>query len=131
VVVNLKVYPRTIEIHRNETNAGPADTVIGLAGYSGTEATTSPTNPADEAVLFTGIPASIQAGPTGRKKDSALPQDVVSMPTWIIFTPKEVLAKGTVRDRDIIVDDEGYRYEVAQDYWNRLGYKMYCIRLEA
>jgi hypothetical protein len=131
VAVNRQIYPRTIEIRRNETNAGPSDAVIGLAGYSGTEATTSPTNPADEAVLFTGIPASIQAGQTGRKKDSALPQDVVFAPTWHIFTPLSALPKGSVRDRDIIVDDEGYRYEVGQAYWNRLGGKWICIRMEA
>ena len=53
------------------------------------------------------------------------------MPTWLIFTPQSALAKGTVRDRDVIVDDEFYRYEVAQAYWNRLGMKLLCIRLEA
>jgi hypothetical protein len=130
-VINVRIYPRTIEIRRVETNAGPADTVIGLAGYSGAEATTSPTNPADEAVLFTGIPASIQAGQTGRKKDSALPQDAVFAPTWHIFTPKDALAKDAVRDRDMIIDDQGYRYEVGQNYWNILGYKLICIRMEA
>lgn len=131
MAINLKVYPRTVEVHRNKTNAGAADTTIGLTGYSGAEASTSVSDPAGEVVLFTKIPASIQAGPTGRKKDSALPQDVVFMPTWFIYGPQGALAKGTVRDRDIIVDDEGYRYEVGQAYWNRLGYKMICIRLEA
>lgn len=130
-MINRKVYPRIIEVHRNRTNAGTADTVIGLTGYSGAEASTSPSDPAGEVVLFTGIAASIQAGPTGRKKDSALPQDVVSMPTWNIFVPQSALAKDMVRDRDIIVDDEFYRYEVGQAYWNRLGWKLICIRLEA
>lgn len=125
------LYPRTIEIHRNRTDAGAADTVIGLAGYSGAEASTSLSDPAGEVVLFTGVAASIQAGTTGRKKDSALPQDVVTMPTWDIYVPLSALAKGTVRDRDIIVDDESYRYEVAQAYWNILGHKLVCIRLEA
>ena len=131
MVVNLKIYPRTIELRRNETNAGPADTVIGLAGYSGAEATTSPTNPADEAVLFTGIPASIQAKRYGTKNAGGLAQDMVWLPAWDIFISAQALAKGTVRDRDIIVDDEGYRYQVGQAYWNRLGHKIICIRLEA
>jgi len=39
--------------------------------------------------------------------------------------------KGAVRDRDILVDDEGYRYEVGHAYWNILGMKLQCIRLEA
>jgi hypothetical protein len=131
VAINLRIYPRIIEVHRVRTNAGTADTTIGLTGYSGAEASTAIADPAGEVVLFTGIPASIQAGPTGRKKDSALPQDVVFMPTWIIYVPLPALAKATVRDRDIIVDDEGYRYEVGQAYWNRLGMKLICIRLEA
>jgi hypothetical protein len=129
--INLKVYPRIIQVERLQTNAGAADTVIGLTGYSGATATPAPTDPNSPIVLATGIPASIQAGPTGRKKDSALPQDVVFMPTWLIYVPLAALAKGTVRDRDIIVDDEGYRYEVGQAYWNRLGWKIICIRLEA
>ena len=127
--VNIKVYPRTIEIHRNETNAGAAD--IGLAGYSGAEATTSPSNPADETVLFTGIPASIQAARYGTKNITALPQNTVTAPSWNIFVPLPSVQKGAVRDRDIVVDDEGYRYEVGQAYWNRLGFKMICTRLEA
>jgi hypothetical protein len=122
-VINLRIYPRIIEVHRSRTVAGATDTVIGLTGYSGAEASTSLSDPAGEVVLLTGVPASIQAGPTGRKKDSALPQDVVFMPTWLIFTAQSALAKGMVRDRDIIVDDESYRYEVGQAYWNRLGYK--------
>lgn len=96
-----------------------------------TESTTG-TDAQGVTVLFTGIACSIQAKQSGRKKDSALPQDAVFAPTWvIIFPPGSSPAKGTIRDRDIIVDDEGYRYEVAQAYWNLLGYQLICIRLEA
>jgi hypothetical protein len=82
-------------------------------------------------VLFTGIPASIQSGRRDARKTAFLPQDIVWAPTWKIFVPLSSLAKGTVRDRDIVVDDEGYRYEVGQAYWNILGYQLVCIRLEA
>jgi hypothetical protein len=122
------LYPRTIEIHRLKTVAGNSD-AIGLTGYSGAEQPSS--SPRGETVLFTGIPASIQAGTTGRKKDSALPQDAVFAPTWDIFIPKKSVAKDQIRDRDYILDDQGYRYEVAQNYWNILGYKLICIRQEA
>jgi hypothetical protein len=118
-------------VKRQQTNAGAADLVIGLAGYSGAEAAPAPADPQGRLTLATGIPASIQVGATGRKKDSALPQDVVFMPTWIIYIPLSALAKGTVRDRDMIVDDESYVYEVGQAYWNRLGHKLICIRTEA
>jgi len=133
VVVNLKLYCRTIEVHRNKTVAGATDTVIGLTGYSGSEASTSTSDPAGEVVLFTGVPASIQAKRFGQKNVNAggLPQDIVWLPAWDIFIPASSLAKDTVRDRDIIVDDENYRYEVGQAYWNRLGMKLVCVRLEA
>lgn len=124
------LYNRLIEIRRVKTVAGTSD-AIGGVGYSGEEASTAPGNPQGETVLFSGLPASIQAGPPGRKKDSALPQDIYYSPSWTIFVPAPALAKGSVRDRDIIVDDESYRYEVGQDYWNILGYKLVCIRLEA
>lgn len=123
------LYPRLIEIHRLKTVAGSTDTVIGLTGYSGAEQSTS--SPQGETVLFTGIAASIQAGTTGRKKDASLPQDVVFAPTWYIYIPANALAEFSIRDRDIILDDEGYRYEVSQNYWNILGYKVTAIRLEA
>jgi hypothetical protein len=124
------LYPRCIEIHRVKTVAGPTDSVIGLTGYSGAEASTSPSDPNGEAVLYIDIKANIQSGATGRKRDSALPQDVVTNPTWTIYLPRTQVPKGAIRDRDIIVDDEGYRYEVGQAYWNILGWKLTCIRLE-
>ena len=122
------LYPRTIEVHRVKT-VGDSASAVGLVGYSGAEQST--TSPQGETVLFTAIPAQIQMATTGRKKDSSLPQDVVYAPTWYIYTPKRALKLYSVRDRDIILDDEGYRYEVAQNYWNLLGYRLTCIRLEA
>jgi hypothetical protein len=121
------IYPRTIAVHRMKTVAGVTD-AIGLVGYSGAE---QGSGPQGEDVLFTGIPASIQKGPAGRKKDGALPTDAVWAPTWRIFIPLASMDKGNIRDRDIIVDDELYRYQVGQAYWNILGYQLICIRLEA
>jgi hypothetical protein len=127
------LYPRCVAIHRVKTIAGTAGSgrTFGLTGYSGAEASTNPSDPNGEEILFTGIIASIQAAATGRKRDSTLPQDAVSNPSWTIYIPVSVLPKGSVRDRDIIVDDEQYRYEVGQAYWNVLGHKLITIRLEA
>ncbi|WP_439398704.1 hypothetical protein ACRQ5Q_15125 [Bradyrhizobium sp. PMVTL-01] len=127
------LYPRKVEIHRLRTVAGPGTSptdVIGLTGYSGAEASTDPADPQGEAILYKDIPANIQAAATGRKRDSALPQDAVSNPTWDIFLPLTAAPRGAIRDRDIVVDDEDYRYEVGQAYWNILGWKLMCIRLE-
>jgi hypothetical protein len=128
MAVNRFLYPRIIAVHRVKTIAGTTD-AIGPVGYSGVEQSTS--SEAGETVLFTGVPASIQAAATGRKKDNSLPQDVVYAPTWNIFIPLGSLAKYSVRDRDIILDDEGYRYEVGQAWWDSLGYRLTSIRLEA
>jgi hypothetical protein len=122
------MYPDVIAVHRLKTVAGSTD-IIGLTGYSGAEAST--TSPQGETVLFTGIPANIQTGTTGRKKDSSLPQDAVFAPTWFIYIPLSAIADGSIRDRDVIIDDEFYRYEVAQAGWGSLGYKLVCIREEA
>jgi len=110
------LFDRTIAVHRLKTVAGSTDSAIGLTGYSGAEESTSPSDPQGETVLYVGIAASIDAGTLGRKKDSALPQDVVYGPTWYIYCSVQ-LPKYSVRDRDIIVDDEGYRYEVGQAEW--------------
>ena len=126
----MTLYPNTIEVRRAKTVAGSSD-AIGGVGYSGTDVTTNPADAQGETVLYTRVPASIQAAATGRKRDSALPQDAVSNPTWDIYVPATGLPEGAVRDRDIIVDDKQYRYEVGQAYWNLLGYKLMCIRLEA
>lgn len=124
------IYPRLISIRRVRHVAGIEDQ-IGFVGYSGETASTEAGAANGEDILIGGIPASIQPRQSGRKKDGTLPQDAVFAATWFIFVPKNALAKGFVRDRDIVVDDEGYRYEVSQAAWNLLGYKLVCIRLEA
>lgn len=130
-MVDTFIYPRLIEIRRPKTVAGStgAGDDIGYVGYSGEE--DSETSAGGYTTLFTGIPASIQAGATGQKRVGELPANAFSQPTWRIFVPLESLAQYSVRDRDIVVDDEEYRYLVGQAYWNVLGYRLTCIRLEA
>jgi hypothetical protein len=54
-------------------------------------------------------------------------------PTWFVFLAAGMMSPplGGIRDRDLIYDDEGYRYEVGQAQWNATGYKLVAIRLEA
>jgi hypothetical protein len=124
------MYPRTIAVHRAIPSAA-STTTVGLVGYSGMTTEPAAGDTAGEVVLFTNIPASIQAAQIGRKRDSALPSDVVLAPTWDIYVPASSLAQGSVKDRDVILDDEGIRYQVGQAYWEVLGYKLVCVRLEA
>jgi hypothetical protein len=36
-----------------------------------------------------------------------------------------------IRDRDILTDDEDYRYQVGGNYWTSMGYQLSTIREEA
>lgn len=119
------MYDNTIAIHRLSTDV--ANRPVGDAGYFG--AVVSSTG---ESVLYTGVACSIQSNAAGRKKSTALPGDVVYAPTWRILIPvSSSIPADAIRDRDIIVDEQGYRYEVGQAYHNFMGWKLTAIRLEA
>lgn len=122
------LYPRRIDLHRSKANAAQIATV-GATGYSGREASTAPSNPEGEIVLLTGINCQIESRGVGRSTGQmTLPGNVSRNPQWRIMT--QPLPLGTIRDDDIVIDDEGYRYQVALNFWTGLGYSMDCIRLE-
>ena len=125
------IFPRIIAIHRSATVAGTTDTPIGYVGYSGREQDAAPTDPQGELVLFTGLPAAIEAKSEGRTKGTTIPTDVIFKPSWKIYIPSSALSQYSVRDRDIIVDDEGYRYMVSQNYWTTFGYELSTVRMES
>lgn len=113
------LYPRVVSITRPVGSQ-----VVGKAGYQGS-------SQSNEQPVARGIPASIQASSTGRISSAQTVPSAAPGPIhWKIFIPLNALAKGTVRDRDIITDDEGDRYQVEANYWNSLGYRLSAIRLE-
>jgi hypothetical protein len=122
------LYPRTVAVHRSQTNATSSS--VGLVGYSGREAQPAPADPEGELVLFTGLPAQIFPRATKRSQGE-LPSDVVTRAEWQICIPAASLPQYSLRDRDIFVDDENYRYQAQANYWTPLGYQVFCIRLEA
>lgn len=127
------IYDRTVAVHRSRTNADQSGSSqqIGLVGYSGREQSTDASDPNGEDVLFTDLPASIQEG-RANTKSGQLPADVTDRPMWMIFIPASApIAQYQIRDRDIIVDDESYRYMVAQNRWTGFGYQLNCTRQEA
>lgn len=122
-------YPRTISIRRLKTVAGTTD-AVGAVGYSGAEQ--DPNDIQGEVILYDNVPATIQLGASGRtNKGTELPGDAISRPVWNILIPATALPRYAVRDRDIILDDEGYRYEVGANYWTPLGYQLSTVREEA
>lgn len=113
------LYPRTVAIRRPQVSTSVGEQV----GYAALQQT-------DEDVIAKGIAASIQAKGTSGRNPVGLPGDT-PLVTWRILTPTSALQAGQVRDRDIIEDDLGNRYQVQSDYTNSLGCNFLCIRLEA
>ena len=115
---------------RKPAEVTPGTAGIGYIGYSGMQQTTD-AGPNGEDVVASGVQCSIQAASTGRNaRQGGTPSDAPGPVHWKIFMPKTALAKGQVRDRDIVIDDEGYRYHVEAAYWAPLGYQLKAIRLE-
>jgi len=109
------IYPRTIAITRPRTNAA-----AGVQAYGGV------TRAAEDPVAG-GIAASIQLARTGGAGPLALPGDAGRSRWRIHFKAPS----GLVRERDVITDELGARYQVSAAYWNGLGYACDCVKLEA
>jgi hypothetical protein len=122
------VYDRAVTIRRLKTEAGPGPGTIGEGGYSGPE---QGTGAAGEVVILGNSEASIQQKQAGRTSGGLLPTDIAFRPLWAIYIPAWApVAKGYIRDRDIVTDDEGYRYGVMAARWDVFGYRLSCVRLE-
>lgn len=127
------MYPRLIELRRPRTPVTPGGTpVLGLVPYQGLASTESSSTPlGGEDVLFTRIPCNIQIRTIYVSRGQRmLPSNATNQETWRIFIPKKSLQKGVLRDHDIAVDEDGYRYDTTP-YWNSMGYRLECVRLEA
>lgn len=112
------LYPRTIAVHRPA-----AQSAAGAQSYGGQTL-------GSETVVVTGIAASIQLKREGKDNPVGLPGDA-SVPTHQCFIPLGALANGTVRGRDIVIDDLARRYQVIDPYWDSLGYRLSLIALDA
>ena len=111
------IYPRTVSIYRPQ-----AQTAVGAVAYQGL----TPTN---ELQRFAGLDAGVQWRSTIGRVPVGLPSDAASMGYWEILVVG--LSIGDVKDRDVVVDDEGIRYQVFGAYWTPLNYQLKCQRLEA
>jgi hypothetical protein len=127
------LFEHSCDVHRMRTVAGTGGAApqVGDVGYSGGEQTTTPTDVEGEDVLYTGVTCAIQSKTAGRTRSSLLPADIVYRPSWTIYIPASEVPKNGIRDRDILIDDDGYRYGVAAAMWTSLGWNLECVRLEA
>lgn len=112
------LYPRTVSVARPVQAAG-----VGAAAYGGQIAGT-------ETPVVSGLPASIQIDRQGMRNAVGLPGDS-GLTRWLVFVPLDALALGVVRERDIVTDDLGNRYQVTAAYWNSLGHQLGAEKLQA
>lgn len=110
------LYPRTVDVYRPQATAG-----VGNVGY------VAPV-PSTDKLIASGISASIQLKKEVGSMEAKLPGDTTRRTYWRIICQA---ALGTIKDRDVLVDDQGIRYQVTAAYWNSLGYQCLCERLEA
>jgi hypothetical protein len=112
------LYPRTIGITRPA-----AQSSVGSEPYGGL-------NQATETTIATGLPASIQKAGAAGAPLGGIPGDMADRSVWRMFIPQGSVALGVVQDRDIVTDDQGWRYQVMATYWNSLGLQLSCELLE-
>lgn len=114
------MYPRTIAVTRPKGQTG-----VGDVGYSGVmEGTETP--------VVSGIPASVQAKTTmARAPSGALPAAPPGPIVWRIYIARGLVADDVIRDRDIITDDLGRRFQAEAAYPNSMGWNIAAVRLEA
>lgn len=111
------IYPRIVAFHRPADQSG-----AGRIGYGGQ-------NVANEGVIATGIPASVQERKDGPANPVHIPTDG-RRPDYYVFIPRKKLANGTLKSRDIMIDDLGNRFQVIAPYWDSLGYRLSVMSLE-
>ena len=114
-MANAFLYPRKASVNR------PAeDTGIGVRPYGGLRSV-------GEATIETNLQCHIQIDREGKTPSAGLPGDAAGQPTWRIIFPNMPI--GTVKSRDIIVDDQGVRYQVYAAAWNPLVTSCLCLEL--
>ena len=82
------------------------------------------------SVLFCGFHQNFHVSGADHS-DVGLPGDAPGPGQWVIFMPANAVVKDTIKDRDIAIDDQGYRYQLSMAEWAPLGYQLIGIRLEA
>jgi hypothetical protein len=109
------LYPRTISISR--PNSRP---VVGQQPYGGV-------TKADETEIAPNVPARIQVDRQGTLPGAKLPGDAAGQSIWLILF---ILPLGTVKDRDLITDELGNRYQIISYEWGPLLTTARCQIME-
>lgn len=107
--------PYVISVYRPTPTDG-----VGALPYEGLEKS-------EEALVLSGVRANIADSREARPVTSGIPGATMFRSIYrVVFRA----AKGIVQVRDIIVDDEGTRYQAMGVTWGYLGYSVLAERLE-
>lgn len=118
------IFNRTISVMRPDGEAPPSGvTTVQLGGYSGVTA-------AAETEIYFDLPASIQPRSSVRQHVNSLPSDQRSPYVWSFYLKNGAVPVGGIKNRDIIVDDQGERYQVEASQWTLLGCHIRALMLE-
>lgn len=85
---------------------------------------------AGERTLASNVPVALMAQAGAARGQGEVPSEAPGPIRWRAYLPPSVFPKGSVETRDILVDDEGARYQVGSDGWTSLGYRLDLVRLE-
>jgi hypothetical protein len=108
------IYPRLVTITRPNSVTG-----IGAQSYQAL-------NKNSETIIVSNVRASIQLKRKLQVSMAKLPGDTINNTSYDVFLK---LSLGTIKERDIITDDLGCRYQVIASYWDSLGYRCDCEKL--
>lgn len=117
----------TVSVLRPISNAAAASPSVGLIGYGGVLPDIAAIGQDGESLLATGVPAAIGPTRSGTRPGGLLPADAAGPNAYVVYLP---LPKGWLRDRDIIIDELGHRYQVSVADWTYVGCVAQATRLE-
>jgi hypothetical protein len=110
-------YEYTLSQYRYKSGA-----TAGEGTYSG--------DPSDLQLIGSGLQGSVQKYRVGRSTPANLPSDAGAPDYNIVMPFSSVPVLGQIRERDILVDQLGRRFQVFASEWTQLGYSAQCLLLE-
>jgi hypothetical protein len=126
-MVDTSIYSSTMQVRRSSGG----NLQVGLLPYSGRTTIEANASTGGEIIVANNIPCFIELKSMGRTGSSnILPANENGLSTWTITTSPGSIPNGVIRDRDLAVDDLGYRYELTC-YLTPMGYIIQGIRLES
>lgn len=119
-MVDTFLFDRVIAVTRPTGQTG-----VGAQGYSGVQQGT-------ETPVVSNIPACIQSRATSSRLGRELfPAAAPGPIVWRVFIPENMVADDVIKDRDIITDDLGRRFQVEAAYPTQMGWNIAAVILEA